>query len=72
MEQGEQLSKRAQNFSEKALQVDDKCQFAYEMLGSIEVQRGNLAKGISYFEKALESAQSEVSIVFSCQNKKLF
>ena len=26
----------------KALDVDDKCEFAYETLGTIEVQRGNL------------------------------
>ena len=26
----------------RALDVDDKCEFAYETLGTIEVQRGNL------------------------------
>lgn len=43
---------------EQALEVDDKCQFAYEMLGSLEVQNGNLSKGIQCFEKALACAQT--------------
>lgn len=27
---------------EKAIEVDDKCEFAYETLGTVEVQRGKL------------------------------
>ena len=27
---------------EKAIEVDDKCEFAYETLGTVEVQRGEL------------------------------
>ncbi|KAI1291950.1 Mitochondrial import receptor subunit TOM70 [Halotydeus destructor] len=34
------------NLLEHALQVDDRCQFAYEMLGSLEVQCGNLTKAL--------------------------
>jgi len=45
---------------EEALVVDDRCQFAYEMLGSLEVQRGDLSKGIGCFERALRCAQTEL------------
>lgn len=53
-------TKRVISLLEDALQIDEKCQFAYEMLGSMEVQRGNLSKGIECFEKALECAQTEL------------
>ena len=29
----------------RALEIDEKCEFAYETLGTIEVQRGNLRQG---------------------------
>ncbi len=45
---------------EEAKRVDPSCQFAFEMLGSISVQKGNLIKGIKYFDKALELAQTEL------------
>lgn len=51
---------KAAFFMEEALRVDDQCQFAYEMLGTINVQLGNLKKGIECFEKALEVSSSEV------------
>ena len=37
----------------KALDVDDKCEFAFETLGIIEVQRGNLSKAVNLFEKTI-------------------
>ena len=37
----------------RALEVDDKCEFAYETLGTVEVQRGNLTKAVQLFEKAI-------------------
>lgn len=40
--------------------MDDQCQFAYEMLGTIHVQLGNLKKGIECFDKALEITSSEI------------
>lgn len=38
----------------KALELDEKCELAYESLGSIEVQRGNIEEAIKLFDKALE------------------
>ena len=29
----------------RALEIDEKCEFVYETLGTIEVQRGNLRQG---------------------------
>ena len=40
--------------------MDPNCQFAYEMLGSIQVQKGALEDGINQFDKALELAQTEL------------
>ncbi|KYM81250.1 Mitochondrial import receptor subunit TOM70 [Atta colombica] len=37
----------------KALELDEKCELAYESLGSIEVQRGNIEEAIRLFDKAL-------------------
>jgi len=46
----------------KALDVDDKCEFAYETLGTIEVQRGNLSKAVDLFEKAIPLANTELEM----------
>ena len=46
----------------RALDVDDKCEFAYETLGTIEVQRGNLSKAIELFEKAIPLANTELEM----------
>ena len=40
--------------------MDPNCQFAYEMLGSIQVQKGFLADGIRHFDRALDLAQTEL------------
>ena len=37
--QWKQDSETSADFIKKALEVDDKCEFAYETLGTIEVQR---------------------------------
>ncbi|UYV71541.1 TOMM70A [Cordylochernes scorpioides] len=42
-----------------AIRVDPKCQFAYETLGTIEVQRGNLERGMELFDSAIKLARSE-------------
>ena len=47
---------------QKALEVDDKCEFAYETLGTIEVQRGNMAKAIELFDKAIPLANTELEV----------
>lgn len=47
----------------KAIQIDSKCEFAYETLGTIEVQRGNLVEAIRLFERAIELARTEITLV---------
>uniref|UniRef100_A0A182NEG5 Mitochondrial import receptor subunit TOM70 n=1 Tax=Anopheles dirus TaxID=7168 RepID=A0A182NEG5_9DIPT len=47
----------------KAIQIDGKCEFAYETLGTIEVQRGNLVEAIKLFETAIELSRTEMSLV---------
>ena len=46
----------------RAADRDDKCEFAYETLGTIEVQRGNLKKAIELFEKAIPLANTELEM----------
>lgn len=46
----------------KALEIDEKCEYAYEALGTIEIQRGNLSKAIELFEKALVLAKNETEM----------
>lgn len=47
----------------EAIQVDDKSEFAYETLGTVEVQRGNLVLAIDLFNKAISLARSEMEMV---------
>lgn len=47
------------NLMKEALKIDPKIIFAYEILGSIETQRGNIDEAIKIFKAALEHAQSE-------------
>ncbi|KFM58121.1 Mitochondrial import receptor subunit TOM70, partial [Stegodyphus mimosarum] len=46
----------------KAIEMDQKCQFGYETLGSIEVQRGNLHRGLELFQKAVDTAHTETEL----------
>lgn len=46
----------------KAIEIDNKCDFAYETMGTIEVQRGNLDKAIDMFNKAINLAKSEMEM----------
>ncbi|XP_067131668.1 mitochondrial import receptor subunit TOM70 isoform X2 [Centruroides vittatus] len=46
----------------KAIELDSKCQFAYETLGSIEVQRGNMSRGIELYQKAINLAHNEIEL----------
>ena len=50
------------SFFYRSLDVDDKCEFAYETLGTIEVQRGHLKKAIELFEKAIPLANTELEM----------
>jgi len=47
---------------EKALELDEKCEFAYETLGTVEVQRGNLKRAIELFDKAIPLANTELEM----------
>jgi len=47
---------------EKALEMDELCEFAYETLGTIEVQKGNLKRAIELYEKAIPLANTELEM----------
>ncbi|XP_063980698.1 mitochondrial import receptor subunit TOM70 [Diachasmimorpha longicaudata] len=61
---------KAIDYINEALELDDKCEFAYEMLGTIEVQRGNLHEAIKIFSKALTLARTmyELTHIFTLQD----
>lgn len=46
----------------QALKMDDRCEFGYEALGTIEVQRGNLRHAVELFDKAIPLAKTEVEM----------
>ncbi|XP_071957600.1 mitochondrial import receptor subunit TOM70-like [Antedon mediterranea] len=46
----------------EALKIDEKCDFAYETLGTIEVQRGNMDAAKEYFENAINLARTEMEM----------
>ncbi|XP_013405522.1 mitochondrial import receptor subunit TOM70 [Lingula anatina] len=60
--QWKQNMEEACSMIKKALEVDDKCEFAYETLGTIEVQRGNLTNAIDLFNKAISLAKTEMEM----------
>lgn len=47
----------------KAIDIDDKCELAYETLGTIQVQRGQLEHAVELFEKALKLTRTEMEMV---------
>ncbi|KAH8333493.1 mitochondrial import receptor subunit TOM70 [Drosophila kikkawai] len=47
----------------KAIEVDPKCELAYETLGTVEVQRAQLKNAVDLFEKALLYAKSQAELV---------
>lgn len=61
---------KAIKYINMALKLDDKCEFGYEALGTIEVQRGNLNEAIKLFDKALTLSRTpmEVTHIFSLRN----
>ena len=46
----------------KALDVDDKCEFAFVTFGTIEVQRSNLFKAVNLFEKAIPLVNTKLEM----------
>ncbi|KRT80135.1 Anaphase-promoting complex subunit 3 protein, partial [Oryctes borbonicus] len=53
---------KAIDLMKAAIEIDNKCEFAYETLGTVEVQRGNLIIAIDYFNKAIELARTEMEM----------
>ncbi|XP_053989726.1 mitochondrial import receptor subunit TOM70 [Hylaeus volcanicus] len=58
---------KALEYINKAIELDDKCEFGLETLATIEVQRGNLEEAIALFDKALALSRttSELVHIFS-------
>ncbi|XP_058454079.1 mitochondrial import receptor subunit TOM70 [Malaya genurostris] len=54
---------KAVQLIEKAIEIDDKCEFAYETLGTIQVQLGKLTEAIKLFECAIKLAKTEMELV---------
>ncbi|KAJ8922849.1 hypothetical protein NQ315_007884 [Exocentrus adspersus] len=54
---------KAVEIMREAVKIDDKSEFAYETLGTVEVQRGNLVLAIELFNKAIALARSEMEMV---------
>lgn len=50
----------------EAIRIDNTCEFAYETLATIEIQRGNLSQAIELFEKAIQLTRSEDSMTNLC------
>lgn len=65
--------KKALDLLNKAIEIDEKCELAYETLGTIQVQRGLLENAIDLFEKALKLCRSEMEMVhiYSLRNAAL-
>ena len=53
---------KATELIEQAIKLDEKCEFAYETLGTLEVQRGNLKRSVELFDKAIPLANSELEM----------
>ncbi|XP_063590307.1 mitochondrial import receptor subunit TOM70-like [Penaeus indicus] len=53
---------QARTFITQALEIDDKCELAYENLATIEVQTGNLKRGVELFDKAIPLAKTEMEM----------
>ncbi|VDI31838.1 mitochondrial import receptor subunit TOM70 [Mytilus galloprovincialis] len=43
----------------QAIDVDNKCEYAYEVLGTLEVQRSNMQKAMDLFQKAIHLSRTE-------------
>lgn len=46
----------------RALEKDDKCEFALETLGTIEIQRGNPMAAIDLYDKAVMMSNTELEM----------
>ncbi|XP_017875596.1 mitochondrial import receptor subunit TOM70 [Ceratina calcarata] len=61
---------KAVEYISKALEMDDKCEYGYETLGTIEVQRGNIAEAVKLFDQALSLGRTamELTHIFSLRD----
>lgn len=61
---------KALEYLKKAIEIDEKCVLAYETLGTVEVQRGNLVNGIALFDSAIQLAKSKMELthIFSLRD----
>lgn len=50
----------------EAIKIDRTCEFAYETLATIEIQRGQLTRAVELFEKAIQLTRSEDSMNNLC------
>jgi len=53
---------KAVDLINQALKMDEKCEFGYETLGTIEVQRGNLRRAVELFDTAIPLAKTELEM----------
>lgn len=51
---------------EQVINDDDTCEFAYETLATIEIQRGNLERAAYLFDKAIDLSRNEESMINLC------
>lgn len=54
---------KAMGYMNRGIEIDDKCELAFETLGTIEVQRGNLENAVDLFAKAIALAKSESELM---------
>ncbi|XP_031848082.1 translocase of outer membrane 70 isoform X2 [Nomia melanderi] len=54
---------KAVEYINHALKLDNKCEFGYETLATIEVQRGNLERAIELFDEALALTRTTPELV---------
>ncbi|XP_076646815.1 translocase of outer membrane 70 [Halictus rubicundus] len=61
---------KAIEYVNQALELDNKCEFAYETLATIEVQRGNLEKALKLFDEVLVLSRTltELTHVFGLRD----
>lgn len=50
-------------YMQQSIVIDDKCELAYETLGTIDVQRGNLENAVVMFENAITLAKTEAELI---------
>jgi len=56
----------ARELLKKAIKIDPKCEFAYETLGTLEVQSGNIKAAVGLFDQAIPLANTELEMAQIC------